>query len=51
VIPQGVEVLVPICLLNRDPDEWGTPIDKFDPDRFEGQCHASGHAHVSHPRH
>ena len=36
VIPKGVEVLVPICLLNRDPDEWGTPVDKFDPDRFGG---------------
>lgn len=35
-IPGGTEVLVPICLLNRDTDEWGEPVDAFDPDRFEG---------------
>eukprot|EP00624_Nannochloropsis_granulata_P007377 evm.model.NODE_7421_length_28612_cov_28.772577.8 len=35
-VPANTEVLVPICLLNRDTDEWGAPIDAFDPDRFEG---------------
>jgi cytochrome P450 len=35
-VPANTEVLVPICLLNRDTDEWGEPIDAFDPDRFEG---------------
>lgn len=34
LVPKGVEVLVPICLLNRDTDEWGEPILKYDPDRF-----------------
>jgi cytochrome P450 len=34
VVPKGVEVLIPICLLNRDTDEWGEPILKYDPDRF-----------------
>jgi cytochrome P450 len=34
VVPKGVEVLIPICLLNRDIDEWGEPILKYDPDRF-----------------
>jgi cytochrome P450 len=37
-VPANTEVLVPICLLNRDTDEWGEPIDAFDPDRFEGAC-------------
>jgi cytochrome P450 len=34
LVPKGVEVLIPICLLNRDVDEWGEPILKYDPDRF-----------------
>jgi cytochrome P450 len=35
-IPKGVEVLIPICLLNRDKDEWGEPITDYNPDRFKG---------------
>ena len=35
-VPANTKVVVPIFLLNRDTDEWGEPIDAFDPDRFEG---------------
>lgn len=34
-IPQGTNVLIPMCLLNRDPEVWERPAE-FDPERFEG---------------
>jgi cytochrome P450 len=35
VIPEGSEVLMPLYLLHRDVDEWGAPIDTFNPDRYQ----------------
>ncbi len=43
---------MPICLLNRDTDEWGEPIDAFDPDRFEGitrESPSKGRSPPTHP--
>jgi cytochrome P450 len=34
VIPAGSNILVPMFLINRDPDIWEDP-QKFDPDRFD----------------
>jgi cytochrome P450 len=34
VIPEGTEVLLPFYLLSRNVEEWGAPIDTFNPDRF-----------------
>jgi cytochrome P450 len=35
-IPEGTNLLIPLYLINRDPDLWAMP-SKFDPDRFNGQ--------------
>lgn len=35
-IPKGTEILVPMYLINRDPDIWENP-SKFDPMRWEGR--------------
>ncbi len=35
VIPEGVNVMIPMFLINRDPDLWKNP-SAFEPDRFEG---------------
>ncbi|GMH59924.1 hypothetical protein TrST_g7669 [Triparma strigata] len=34
-IPSGTTCLVPLCLMNRDPDVWEDP-NEFRPERFEG---------------
>jgi hypothetical protein len=34
VIPEGTEVLLSLYLLSRNVEEWGAPIDTFNPDRF-----------------
>ncbi|CAM9284015.1 unnamed protein product [Heterosigma akashiwo] len=34
-IPKGVELLIPICLINRDKDLWEDP-NAFRPERWEG---------------
>ena len=34
IIPNGTEVMVPFCILNRDTDTWGEAL-RFDPRRFE----------------
>lgn len=34
MIPKGTEVLLPFGLMSRDVEEWGDPIDAFDPDRY-----------------
>jgi len=33
-IPEGTEILIPMFLVNRDPDLWDNP-KEFNPDRFE----------------
>lgn len=35
-IPKGATVLIPMFLINRDPDIWENP-SEFNPDRFEGK--------------
>jgi len=35
-IPKGVELFIPMSLINRDPTVWENP-SVFDPDRFEGK--------------
>ena len=35
-IPMGANLLIPMFLINRDPDIWEKP-SEFDPDRFEGK--------------
>jgi cytochrome P450 len=35
-IPKGVEILMPMSLVNRDPTIWENP-SEFNPDRFEGK--------------
>ncbi len=34
-IPQGTNLMIPMFLINRDPELWENP-SKFNPDRFEG---------------
>jgi len=34
-IPKGANMLIPMSLINRDPELWENP-SKFDPERFEG---------------
>eukprot|EP00600_Ochromonadales_sp_CCMP1393_P004938 CAMPEP_0174969374 /NCGR_PEP_ID=MMETSP0004_2-20121128/8722_1 /TAXON_ID=420556 /ORGANISM="Ochromonas sp., Strain CCMP1393" /LENGTH=342 /DNA_ID=CAMNT_0016218847 /DNA_START=461 /DNA_END=1489 /DNA_ORIENTATION=+ len=35
-IPKGVEMLIPVAIMNRDPTIWENP-SVFNPDRFEGK--------------
>ncbi|XP_031477966.1 cytochrome P450 72A397-like [Nymphaea colorata] len=43
-LPAGVEVLIPILLIQHDKEIWGDDADKFDPDRFsKGVSNASKH--------
>jgi len=41
-IPAGMEVIIPIYSLHRDPDAWPEP-EKFDPERFRGAAKESRH--------
>jgi cytochrome P450 len=36
-IPKGVEMLIPLSIINRDPSIWTNP-SVFDPERFDGKC-------------
>lgn len=35
-IPKGVQMLIPMSIINRDPSVWDKP-QEFNPDRFEGR--------------
>ncbi|XP_063598457.1 cytochrome P450 3A29-like [Penaeus indicus] len=44
LIPKDMNVLVPIWLLQRDPEQWTDP-EKFDPDRFSPEAKANSTRH------
>ena len=41
-IPAGLEVLIPVYFLQRDPEAWPDP-EKFDPERFRGPAKDNRH--------
>lgn len=33
-LPAGIEVVIPVCLIHRDPEIWGDDSEEFNPERF-----------------
>ena len=48
-IDRNTEILIPLYLMNRDTDTWGSDADSFNPDRFHSSDthHADTHTHAA----
>lgn len=43
VVPAGVDIIIPIYHLHRDPKYWGPNADNFDPENFSEEKNANRH--------